>query len=349
MKSAEREELVALTRQFAILVASSIPVDQALSVFQEQAESPSLRKAFEVMRDKVVSGSRLSSAAAASPTIFSPFYIAMLRVGEESGRLDLALDRMAGYLERDDQLRKKLRSALTYPCFILGLTALLTLVVFYTVLPTFVDMFAQMGARLPLPTQLLMAITKAIQSPGFWLVILALSVEGWLVKRAVQGSPKRMRQFMELVIHVPILGSLLVRAAVARFAGSVQTLLVCGITLNRSLQVAAEASDNPLIQNAIHQSVENLKAGAQLSVSLASYPDLFPGMVPQMVKLGEETGQMTEVFLRINEFYSQELDYKIEALTAALEPILLATIAVVVGFIVISIFLPLYGTLSQFG
>ena len=349
MKSAEREELVAITRQFAILVGSSIPVDQALTVFQEQAESPNLRKAFEVMRDKVVSGSRMSSAAATSPTIFSPFYIAMLRVGEESGRLDLALDRMAGYLERDDQIRKKLRSALTYPCFILGLTALLTLVVFYTVLPTFVEMFAQMGARLPLPTQLLMAITKAIQSPGFWLVILALGVEGWLVKRAVQGSPKRMRQFLELVIHLPILGSLLVRAAVARFAGSVQTLLVCGITLNRSLEVAADVSDNPLIQHAIHQSVENLKAGAQLSASLASYPDLFPGMVPQMVKLGEETGQMTEVFLRINHFYSQELDYKIEALTAALEPILLGTIAVVVGFIVISIFLPLYGTLSQFG
>lgn len=348
MTGAEREELVALTRQFAILVGSSIPVDQALTVFKDQAECPRLAKAFEVMRDKVVAGSRMSTAAAMSPEIFSTFYVAMLRVGEESGRLDLALDRMAGYLERGDQIRKKLRSALTYPCFILGLTALLTLVVFYTVLPTFVSMFDQMGAKLPLPTQVLMSMTRAIQSPGFWLVVLALGLEGWMVKKAVQSSPKRMRQFLELVIHLPILGSLLVRAAVARFAGSVQTLLVCGITLNRSLLVAAEASDNPLIQNAALDAVEKLKAGAALSVSLAAYPDLFPGMVPQMVKLGEETGQMTEVFLRINTFYSQELDYKIEALTAALEPLLLATIAFVVGFIVISIFLPLYGTLSQF-
>lgn len=194
-----------------------------------------------------------------------------------------------------------------------------------------------------------MALTRALQSPGFWLILLALAVEAWMVKKAVESSPKRMRSVIELMLQVPILGSLLVRAAVARFAGSVHTLLTCGITLNRGLTVAAEASDNPVMHHAIIEAVERLKEGVPLSLSLATYPDLFPGMVPQMVKLGEETGQMTEVFLRINTFYSQELDYKIEALTSALEPILLGTIAVVVGFIVISIFLPLYGTLDQLG
>lgn len=349
MKAAEREELVTITRQFAILIASSIPVVQALNIFTDQAESPRLQKAFEVMRDRVTGGSRMSAAAAQSPEVFSPFYVAMLKVGEESGRLDLSLERMAGYLERDDHIRKKLKSALTYPCFILGLTALLTLVVFYTVLPTFATMFEDMGAQLPLPTQALMALTRALQSPGFWLILLALAVEAWMVKKAVESSPKRMRSVIELMLQVPILGSLLVRAAVARFAGSVHTLLTCGITLNRGLTVAAEASDNPVMHHAIIEAVERLKEGVPLSLSLATYPDLFPGMVPQMVKLGEETGQMTEVFLRINTFYSQELDYKIEALTSALEPILLGTIAVVVGFIVISIFLPLYGTLDQLG
>lgn len=348
MNGAERQELVVLTRQWATLIESSSPIDVALEVLKEQCQSPRVRDGFDNLLKRIISGSSLARAAAETPEVFHPFYVAMLKVGETSGRLDIALERLSGYLERDHHVKKKLQGALTYPAFIFCLTLLLTGIVFTTVLPGFVEMFRELGAELPLMTRILIALTDAVSSPATWLVVVALVLEGWVVVRAIRRSPEKTARVWEVLLRLPVLGSLLVRASVARFAASMHTLLVCGITLDRALRTASSAGDNPLLEQAVLRGVEDLKAGFPFSGRVAEEDLVFPQMAAQMVKLGEDTASMEEVFLRISTFYEQELDYKIEGLTKALEPMLLAFVAFVVGFIVISIFLPLYGMLNNF-
>jgi len=342
----DHQELVVLTRQLATLVLSGTGLERSLSTLHDQAQDPTLKEAFGDLRDKVTSGHMLSQAATRWPRIFGPFYVAMLRTGESTGQLDEALERLSKTLEKDLAVRHKVRSAMVYPGFVLGLTVILTLTVFYTVIPGFVDIFKSSGTQLPVATQILIFISDAIVSPGTWLVVAAILIElGWIYNW-IQKDPQRQFRYWELLQALPVLGPILQSSATCRFCASMETLINCGMTLDRSLIVAGEATGNPLFKRTVKEAVEHLRHGVPLSTHMATHPETYPSLLVQMVQTGEETSCLDAMFARVGDSLELDLDNQINMLSSSLEPLLLMFVAGIVAFIVLSIFLPLYGTLN---
>ena len=345
----DQQELVVLTRQLATLVLSGTGIERSLSTLHEQARDPSLKEAFGDLQTKVTGGHMLSQAASRWPRVFGPFYLAMLRTGESTGQLDEALERLSRTMEKDLAVRHKVRAAMVYPAFVLGLTLVLTLTVFYTVIPGFVEIFKSTGMQLPLPTQILILISDTITSPGAWLVAAALAIEGVWLFVWIQKRPKWRLKLWEVMLALPVIGKVLQSSATCRFCASMETLINCGMTLDRSLLVAGEATGNPLFQKTVKEGVEQLMHGVPLSTHMSIHPETYPSLLTQMVQTGEETSTLDTMFARVGNSIEMDLDNQVDMLSSALEPLLLMFVAGVVAFIVLSIFLPLYGTLDQVG
>lgn len=343
------QEHVVLTRQLAALVLSATSIDRSLSTIYEQARDPVLKRAWMTVHEKVTGGHTLSNACALFPKIFSPFYLAMVKTGETTGQLDEALARLAQSLERTQAIRHKVRSALVYPAFVLGLTLCLTMVVFVTVIPGFVEIFRSSGMALPLPTQILILIADSVANPGLWLVGVAVVVEIFWLSRQLDTKPELRLKVYQSAMALPLVGSLLIRSAACTFSTSMHTLITCGMPLDRSLRVAAEAPGNPAFEAVVKEGIEQIMHGVPLSMHMAVHPEIYPPLLVQMIQTGEETSTLDIMFARVAQSLETDLDNQVEALSASLEPLLLLVVAGIVAFIVMAIFLPLYGTLDQIG
>ena len=341
------QELVVLTRQLATLVLSGVGITRALATLREQARNATLRAAFAELEDKVSSGFSLSQAASRWPRVFSPFYLAMLRTGEATGQLDEALERLALSMEKDMTVRHKVKSAMVYPAFVLTLTLLLTMLVFYTVIPGFVEMFRTSGVQLPLATQLLILASDLLVSPSTWLISLAVLLEmAWLYQES-QKRPQWKLKIWKVWLSLPLFGKLMRDAALCRFCTSMQTLIQCGTPLDRSLLVAGAASGDPVFEHSLQEAIQAVREGTPLSTFMVAYPQIYPAQLAQMIQTGEESSTLDAMFAHVARSLEDDLDNQIQSLSAAIEPVLLMIVASIVGFIIISIFLPLYGTLDQ--
>jgi type IV pilus assembly protein PilC len=343
------KDLVVFTRQFATMIRAGIPVTFALDTLSHQPENPNLGQVVARVSKMVGEGHKLSHAMSLFPGVFDSTFQAMVAIGEESGQLDSTLERLADWRERDYELTRQVKGALTYPLFILALTAVLTFFLFYSILPNFLDIFAQMKVELPIYTKVMVAITKASQNPGVWLVMTALGVAiHGLIREQWKSEAGRIRLFN--AIHaIPLAGYLVQLTSVSRFAAAVETLMESGLGLQKTLLLGGESSGNPIVIVASRELVNRVKDGEPLSDYIMLRLDLFPPAFGQYVATGEETSQLSRMMGEASRLMDEEVSYKVEALGAALEPMMLGLVAGIVAFVLLSIFTPLYSHIGSLG
>lgn len=342
----DEQALTVFSRQFSTMINAGLAMVRCLDILGEQTEDRRLQQVLIQVRQDVEGGSTLSNALAKHQTVFSPLYISMVKAGEMGGVLDEVLDRLAGFMEKDYSLKKKVKAALTYPVVILIMAICIVVFLVTYILPTFVTLFEGMSLTLPLPTQILMSITKACQNVGVIITIIILFlVLSFLLNRYVQ-MPTGRRQYDSLKLNVPIFGLLNKKVAISRFCRTLGTLLSSGVPIMQSLEIVGKASGNEVIADTVAKVRDSIREGESIAAPLGA-SGMFPPMVTQMVAVGEETGNLDAMLGKIADFYDTEVDYMLSSLTSMLEPIMIVGMGGIVGFIVVSVFLPLYQLVGQ--
>jgi len=335
------------SRQFASMATSGVPLVQALDVLSEQEEDPRFRHCLCQIAGQMCSGYSLSKAMSAYSKIFPPVFPYLIRAGENTGRISQVLDKLASLLEDEVAMTKKVKSALSYPVFIMGLTGVLTLIIFTTVLPSFQDFYDGMDLELPLITTTLMAATRMVTSGLFWLIaILVVGTLAYLLKASWQVKSRRLMMF-SMFLKIPMLGSIVEMSCLARYCWVLELTTNSGVDLMRSLRLASLASGSEILEADNERIVEGITNGETLNELVGARPDIYPNFLRQMVMLGEETSQLSKAFGRAADWFRSEVESRLDVFHATLEPLLMGIVSFIVGGIIVSVFLPLYGILEK--
>jgi type IV pilus assembly protein PilC len=344
LKGVPMRELAIFSRQFATLVSSGMPMLRALSTLEAQTEDAEIKEAIDSVRRDVEAGAGLAQAMERKPRVFDRLFRAMVRSGEQSGRLEEALDRMANHIEKVDTLRREVKSALMYPALILtaALGAVIGIVAF--VVPVFIGVFEEISEEnseevsLPLMTQVTVDLSHAVT--GYWFItfpaiaLLVYAAFRWRGTEQGRAVTDRMK------LRIPMkIGDVIQKIALARWSRTFSGSVSAGVPILQAIQITGETSGNIVIEEAMEDVYESVKRGGSIAAPIARH-DIFPPMVSNMVAVGEETGQMEDMLTKVADFYEAEVDAKVKALTSLIEPVLILFIGGVVGFIVISMYLP---------
>ncbi|MEC9477412.1 MAG: type II secretion system F family protein [Planctomycetota bacterium] len=331
-------ELAILTRQFSTLLSSGVHLSEALNVLVEQIEDRRMEVVFRDLREKIVSGAGLADALSLHPSMFSDLYVNMVRAGEASGNLDEVLLSLSDYLQKQASLRGKLGAALTYPAImvIVGVGVVVFLMSF--VVPRITEMLVKKGNVLPWPTTTLIAISDAFKA--YWLPGLLAFLAVTILFRMLAATEKGRLAYDTFLLKVPVLGPLLQRSAISRFTVTLSILLKSGLPALDSLNIVGKVVNNSLMTKTIAQIADRIVEGADISSPLKK-SKMFPPMVGYMIAVGEQSGELEGVLDRISETYEEEIDLAVQKLTAMVEPIIIVFLAVVVGFIIMAVLLPL--------
>ncbi|MCC8166509.1 MAG: type II secretion system F family protein [Planctomycetes bacterium] len=331
-------DLVIFTRQFATMVEAGLPVIEILDILLEQTDDPGFKIVVTDVRAAVRSGTDLSSALAKWPKIFSPLYVNLIRAGEASGELDVILKRLSAYLEKTASLKRKIISAMAYPGVSLAAILLITIGLLTFIVPMFKEMFDDLGADLPMPTRIVMAISDTLINR--WYVSVGLVV-GLLVALKLTRKSARGRYFLDsMLLKAPIAGELFQKVALSRFSRTFSTMLKSGVPMLASLDIVASTAGNGVVEEAILASREAVRQGESLATPL-SESTVFPPMVVRMTSVGERTGALEALMEKVADFYDEQVDTAVDSLTSVIEPVLICVMGVLVGAIVIAIFLPI--------
>jgi len=335
----KKKDVVVFSRQLATLVSAAVPIVQGLTILTEQIVDPSFKKVIEGARDDIESGSSIADALAKFPTVFDELYIHMIRAGEIGGVLDVILERLAGYLEASEQLKRRIKGAMTYPAVVslaaLGVTAFLLIFI----VPRFQSIFAGMGAELPLPTQIVIKLSDLLKH--YFLFMLGGLVLVFVALKQFHKTEGGSRKIDGLMLKLPVLGPLIRKAAIAKFTSTLGTLVKSGVPILQALETVAKTSGNKVIEDVIMDARRSIKEGERIATPLRA-SGVFPPMVVQMISVGEETGNLDTMLMKIAEFYNQEVDAAVGSLTAMLEPLVMVFLGVVAGGIVLSMYMPYF-------
>jgi type IV pilus assembly protein PilC len=337
-KKVKLKDLAVFSRQFATMIVSGLTLLRSLKILADQSDSPKLSEVVSAVATAVEGGASLSEALAEHEE-FPKLYVAMVRAGETAGTLDQVLVRIADTLEKDLALRKKVKSALTYPGVVLALAVFLTFVMLIFIVPTFVGMFDQLGGTLPVPTQILLVMSGIVRK--LWFVLVFVPIGLWQGYKRARKEPQVRAALDAFKLKAPVLGELFRKLAIARFTRNLSTLLHAGVPILLSLEITADTVDNAVISRAVDDVRSAVRSGESVAGPLSNHP-VFPPMVVQMVAVGEETGALDEMLRRIADFYDTEVESTTESLTAALEPIMIATLGGIVGAMVIALYMPMF-------
>ena len=334
------KDLAILARQFATMTSSGLSLLRALSILEEQTPKPALNKAIRDVRRDVESGLSLSGALSKQDKIFPRLMIAMIRAGETGGFLDSALDRVANNFEKDANLRAKIKSALTYPVIVIVFSLVMVTGVLLFIVPIFEKMFQQLGGKLPLPTQVMVTLSHEM----FWIVPLAVgafAVATVWFKRKLHDDYAWRLGFDQFKLRIPVFGNLFTKIAISRFARNLGTLLSVGVPVMQALDVVGGTTGNAVIGEAMKDVSNAVRDGQPMSAPLVKHP-VFPSMVTQMIEVGEETGQISAMLDKVADFYDHEVEAATEALTSAIEPIMVVVMGGIVGTMVVCLYLPMF-------
>lgn len=330
-------------RQFATLQDAAVPLLLSLEILQGLTSDRVLRDALVRVASDVESGSTLTDAMRRHPKVFSNIAVSVIGAGEEGGHLDHALESIADYEERAQEVRERVRSAMIYPMVILVVAAVAVLALLTLVVPTFEGIFRASGQELPFPTQVL--VTASEFSMAYWPFGLAAALFMVLVARALYGTAAFRRLAHRVVLRIPILGRLTRKLAVARVSRTLGSLLTSGVSILDALAAGARTSGNMVVETAIMETRESVAAGREISVALSHHPVL-PSMVYEMVGVGEQTGRLDEMFNKVAAFFEREVDLEIEGLLKALEPALVVLVGLALGGIVTAMYLPIFDAIG---
>lgn len=347
-KKVNEQALTVFSRQFATMINAGLAMVRCLDILSEQTEDKKLQATLDQVRKDVEGGQTLSAALARHPSVFSTLYISMVKAGEMGGVLDEVLERLAGFMEKDFSLKKKVKSALTYPVVILVMALGIVFFLVTYILPTFVELFKGMNLKLPLPTKILIAITEGARNPMVVIPALGLFVVTIVLLGRYINTPVGRKQYDLLKLNIPVFGLLTKKVAISRFCRTLGTLLSSGVPIMQALEIVGKASGNEIIAMTVTKVRESIREGESIASPLGA-SGLFPPMVTQMVAVGEETGNLDAMLGKIADFYDTEVEYLLASLTSMLEPIMIVGMGGIVGFIVISVFLPLYQLIGNLG
>jgi type IV pilus assembly protein PilC len=333
-------DLAIFCRQFATMIDAGVSLVRCLAVLEEQTGSARLRQIIREIQVSVESGETLSRAVSRWPNIFSNLFVGLIRAGEVGGVLDEALNRLAVFMEENERLRRKIKSAMTYPVLVLIFAAGVVIGLVTFVLPQFIKVFNDLGIgdKLPVMTRIMVQVSNFLTTK--WYMMILTIVVFTIVYSAYKRTRVGRRHMDFLKLKMPVFGKLNHKICIARFARTLSTLLVSGVPILQALETVAGAVDNEIMADAILASRAAIREGEQIGDPLQR-SGMFPPMVVQMVAIGEETGSLDQMLSKIADFYESEVDATLAGLTAALEPILIIVLGGVVGFIVIAMFLPL--------
>lgn len=338
------KDLAVFARQFATMTASGMSLLRSLSILEEQTSAASLKKAISEVRTDVAAGGGLSQSMAKHDRIFPRLMIAMIRAGEAGGMIDQALEQIAESLEKDTVLRGKIKAALTYPAIVLGFTFIMIGGVLIFIVPIFEGMFKNLGGELPAPTQFLVTASHNMGwiGPVSITTCVALAV---LHKRQSRASADYRLKIDQIKMRTPVFGPLLRKLAMSRFSRNLGLLLNVGVPVMQALAVVGETTGNEVINAAMKDVQATVRDGQTMSTALRRHP-IFPTMVTQMIEVGEESGQISQMLDKVADFYDREVDTAAESLTASIEPIMVVVMGTVVGGMVICLYLPMF-TIGQ--
>lgn len=339
-------DLVIFTRQLSTMVSAGVPLLRALNTLTEQTENPTFKEALVEITKDIQSGTSLGDSFAKHPKVFSDVYVNMVRAGEAGGILDDILKRLAIQQEKNDSIKKKVKSAMTYPIILLVITvgAFFGLMLF--VIPSIGEILLDLGgpdAELPMITQVMLMISDFMVSR--WYILLAAGLIVTFVGRSYLSTAKGKRQLHYALIHVPVLGSVIKKVAVARFARTFSSLIGAGVNMLETLRVTGNSIGNEAFKDEIDKGATAVTAGQQLSAALAK-SSLFPGIVPQMLAVGEETGKTADILIKIADFYEEEVDATIASISSIIEPVMIVFMGGMVGLVAVSVMGPI-ASLSQ--
>ncbi len=339
------KELAVFTRQFSVMIDAGLPLVQCLEILASQQENKLFQKVLTGTRASVEGGSNLSAAMKQYPKVFDPLYSNMVEAGETGGILDTILQRLSTYIEKNVKLKAAVKSALIYPIGVLSIAGGVIVLLLWKVVPIFATLFAGLGVDLPLPTKIVIGMSNFVGSI-FGLLIVVGIVAGIFGLKIWYGTPQGRYFLDSVILKLPVLGILMRKIAVARFTRTLGTLISSGVPILEGLDITARTSGNAVVEKALFQVRKSLEEGKSLTEPLKESA-VFPGMVTQMIAVGEQTGAMDAMLQKIADFYEDEVDVAVKDLLTALEPIMIVFLGIVVGGVVISMYLPLFTLIGK--
>ena len=340
------EDLSRFTRQFAAMTSAGLPLVQCMDILSEQTEVKPLQVALRQVSIDIQGGNTLADSLRKNPKVFNDLYCNMIAAGEASGNLDGILIRLAEYQEKAAKLQRKVKGAMTYPIVLSVIAVGATGILLTFVVPQFAKMFMDMGGTLPLPTRIVMAVSNFLAH--YLLLILAgLFGIGFAIKK-YYATAKGAYLIDNLLLHTPVIGDLLRKTAVSRFSQTLSTLLSSGVSIIQALDITARTSGNKVIEKGLLESIEKITSGQTISEPLEE-TGLFPPMVTHMIAVGEKTGDISSMLVKVAVFYEEEVDAAVEALTSIMEPIMIVIMGAVIGSILIAMYMPMFDMVNVVG
>ncbi|NAX18328.1 MULTISPECIES: type II secretion system F family protein [unclassified Vibrio] len=337
------EVLVIFCRQLYSLTKAGVPLLRSMKGLIQNCANKQLKEALEAVSNELTNGRSLSSSMQMYPKVFSPLFVSMIHVGENTGRLDEALLQLSHYYEQEVETRKRIKTAMRYPSFVISFILVAMFILNVKVIPQFTSMFSRFGVDLPLPTRILIGMSDFFVN--YWPMMIGVLLGCLFAFRAWLSTAAGRQKWDKFRLRMPIVGGIVNRAQLARFSRTFALMLKAGVPLNQSIALSAEALDNKFLESRLLEMKAAIEAGTSISTTAVN-ANIFTPLVIQMISVGEETGRIDELLLEVADFYDREVDYDLKTLTARIEPILLVIVAAMVLVLALGIFLPMWGMLD---
>jgi len=337
------KDLAVFTRQFATMINAGLPLVQCLDILAQQVENTTFKQIIGNVMNDVESGSTLAEALRRHPKVFDRLFSNMVQAGEAGGVLDDILLRLATYIEKAEALRRKVKSAMTYPLVVMFVAVGATMFMLIFIIPTFAKIFTEFGGDLPLPTKIVLGLSSFLRN--FWYILLGMGGLAVFGYRQYSSTEKGRRNIDKLKLSIPVLGDVLRKGAIARFTRTLGTLISSGVPILDGLEITATTSGNKIIEEAIMATRGSIREGETIAAPLKG-SKVFPPMVVQMIGIGEETGALDEMLNKIAAFYDDEVNTAVDTLTSVIEPIMIVVMGVMVGGMVVAMYMPMFKLVS---
>ena len=341
-----KKDLMVFTRQFSTMIDAGLPLVQGLTILAEQSENPTFKAVLKEITKDVEGGSTLAEAMKKHSKIFDALFVNLVAAGEMGGMLDTILRRLAQFIEKAEKLKSQIKGAMTYPIVVMAIAFIVIAVILVFVIPVFEDMFKSFGSALPTPTQIVVNMSRFLKSNIHWVIIALIALIYGFKRYRDTAAGKKVTD--SLFLKLPVFGNLLKKTAVARFTRTLGTMISSGVPILDALEIVAKTAGNVVIEEIIYEVRGSIAEGQTIAEPL-SENDIFPGMVIQMIAVGEATGALDVMLEKIADFYDDEVDAAVAALTSMLEPLLMLFLGASIGGLVIAMYLPIFGMAAAMG
>jgi type IV pilus assembly protein PilC len=339
-KRVKAGDLTVMSRQLATMISSGMTLLRAFYVLEEQVENQLLRETVSAVREDIEAGLSFSDALERHPKVFNPLYVAMVRAGEAGGVLEESLERISDQLEKDDSLRRQVKSAMAYPIVVFSFAVMVLIGMIAFIVPVFVGVFKDFGGELPAITKFTVALSNLVT--GQWYILIALAIGGFVGFRKWKSSSWGRPQWDALRLRIPFsIGKTVQKIALARWSRTFSALYGAGVPIMAAIEVTGQTAGNAVVNKAMDAVIESVKSGGSIAAPLKDAP-IFPPMVAQMIAIGEETGNLDTMLSKVADFYEDEVAAAIKALTSILEPVMIVLVGGIVGFIVVAMYMPMF-------